>query len=162
MSGVGRTLVRTHVHRIVSGPEKTFPLLCPVREADWIDGWAETCTLVQTASGIAEEGCVFLTVHPGQPEVTWVCTRYQPDRLVEYVRVWPGEEVVTLLITAHPDGPGSRVNIQHTAVPLPGADEAAFEHRWSAQAMAPWMHRWELQMNHYLLTGELLRQDAAH
>ncbi len=146
------------MHRIAGTPTETFPLLCPVREADWIDGWAEHCTLVRTASGIAERGCVFLTSNRGRPDVTWVCTRYEPDRLVEYVQVWPGEEVVTLTISVHADGEGSRVDIRHAAVPLPGADPAAFDQRWSAHDMAPWMRRWELSMNHYLTTGELLRE----
>ena len=118
MTAVGRTLVREHVHRIDGTPAEVFPLLCPVREVDWIDGWAEACTLVQTASGVAEEGCVFLTADHGRPDVTWVCTRHEPDHLVEYVRVWPGEEVVTLTVCA--EEPGSRVDIRHTAVPLPG------------------------------------------
>jgi hypothetical protein len=31
--------VHTYVQRLVAGPERVFPLLCPVREADWIEGW---------------------------------------------------------------------------------------------------------------------------
>lgn len=158
MTAVGRTLVREHVHRINGAPAEVFPLLCPVREADWIDGWAEQCTIVRTASGVAEEGCVFLTANRGRPDVTWTCTRYEPDRLVEYVRVWPGEEVVTLTITVGAEGVDSRVDIRHAAVPLPGADTLAFDDRWSERSMAPWMHQWELSMNHYLATGELLRE----
>ena len=38
---------------------KVFPLLCPVREADWIDGWNPV--LVLTQSGFAEQDCVFIT-----------------------------------------------------------------------------------------------------
>lgn len=157
MTGVGRTLVREHVHRIVGRPAVVFPLLCPVREDDWIDGWAERRRLAQTASGVAELGCVFLTQHPGSPDVTWVCTRYEPDHFIEYVRVWPGEEVVTLAITVRPEGAVSEVRIRHLVVPLPGADEPALERRWSAAEFDPSMHWWELSMNHFLTTGELLR-----
>lgn len=40
-----------HVH---ASPEAIFPLLCPVREYDWIPGW--DCRLVYTESGLAEAG----------------------------------------------------------------------------------------------------------
>lgn len=157
MTAVGRTLVREHIHHIDGAPAEVFPLLCPVREDEWVDGWAERCIVVQTVSGVAEKGCVFLTTDPSRVDVTWVATRHQPDEFVEYVWVWPGEEVVTLGITVAADGPGSRVRILHTVVPLPGADDKALEARWSPAAFDPMMAEWERSMNHYLATGELLR-----
>jgi hypothetical protein len=157
-TAVGRTIVREHTHLINGTPAGVFPLLCPVREDDWVDGWAERCVIVRTTSGVAERGCVFLTTDPSRVDVTWVATRHEPDlRLVEYVWVWPGEEVVTLTIRVDADGPGSRVRIRHTVVPLPGADEDALDARWSASAFDPMMAWWERSMNHYLATGQLLR-----
>ena len=50
---------RTFVQKLVAPPERVFPLLCPVREADWLDGWDPLA--VYTDSGIAEPGCVFIT-----------------------------------------------------------------------------------------------------
>ncbi len=32
-------VIRTFKQQLVAEPAKVFPLLCPVREADWIDGW---------------------------------------------------------------------------------------------------------------------------
>lgn len=157
-TGVGRTILREHTHRINGTPAEVLPLLCPVRENDWVDGWAERCVLVRTASGVAEPGCVFLTTDPSRADVTWVATRHEPDAgLVEYVWVWPGEEVATLTITVAADGQGSRVLIRHTVVPLPGADEDALDARWSASVFDRQMAWWERSMNHYLATGDLLR-----
>jgi len=45
-----------------ASPEKVFPLLCPVREADWIPGWRYT--LIYSDSGVAELGCIFTTQDP--------------------------------------------------------------------------------------------------
>ena len=39
--------------------EEIFPLLCPVREYDWIPGWG--CDVQFTESGVAEDLCVFST-----------------------------------------------------------------------------------------------------
>lgn len=60
---------RTRVHfrqpqHVSAEPEAIFPLLCPVREFDWIPTW--DCDLVYTGSGIAEEGCVFRTGKAGE------------------------------------------------------------------------------------------------
>lgn len=30
---------RTYTQQLCAEPEEVFPLLCPVREADWIEGW---------------------------------------------------------------------------------------------------------------------------
>jgi hypothetical protein len=53
-----------------------FPLLCPVREFDWIQPWQ--CEMVYTDSGRAELDCVFKTNFPDDgPEDTWVISRYE-------------------------------------------------------------------------------------
>ena len=44
-----------------ASPEKIFPLLCPVREMDWIPEWAPK--LVISDSGVMEPGCIF--IEPG-------------------------------------------------------------------------------------------------
>src|SRR6266481_7636473 len=50
----------THTYRqtLRAPPAKVFPLLCPVREAEWAEGWLPE--LVISSSGIAEGDCVFL------------------------------------------------------------------------------------------------------
>src|SRR2546427_12204443 len=40
-------------------PEIVFPMLCPVREADWVPGWQYK--MIYSKSGMAEAGCVFTT-----------------------------------------------------------------------------------------------------
>ena len=67
-------------------PEQVFPLLCPVREYEWIENWQ--CELVSSDSGFAELDCVFKTRFPGDgPEDIWVVSRYEPPLLIEFVRI---------------------------------------------------------------------------
>jgi hypothetical protein len=74
--------------RVAAPPEDVFPLLCPVREHAWIPGWS--CELVYTASGVAEEGCVFQTDRAADGGVdTWVVSRYEAPRRIAFVRVNP-------------------------------------------------------------------------
>jgi hypothetical protein len=68
-----------------ANPERIFPLLCPVREYEWIPSWR--CELIFSQSGVAELGCVFRTDFSDQygPE-TWVVSHYQPVREIAFVR----------------------------------------------------------------------------
>lgn len=71
---------------IPAPPAAVFPLLCPVREYDWIPEW--DCKLVYTESGLAERDCVFQTERDGDGGIdTWVICRHEPDHLVEFVRI---------------------------------------------------------------------------
>ena len=54
-----RRATRSYTQKLVAAPEAVFPLLCPVREADWIAGWDPL--LVVSGSGVAERDCVFTT-----------------------------------------------------------------------------------------------------
>jgi len=153
----GQVVVREYVQSIHATPDTVFPLLCPVREGDWLEGWSDHSRLVQSVSGVAERGCVFVTIHPGEPETVWVVTRHVPaEGIVEFCHVQPGVEVVTLEI-AVTGAVGSSVAIRYTAVPLPGADLARFEHRWAQTAFDADLRWWEDSMNHYLATGSMLR-----
>ena len=81
----GKRITRSFNTALSSPPEQVFPLLCPVREYDWIPQWQ--CELVYTQSGSAELGCVFKTDfkdHPG-PE-TWVVCTYDKDSRVGFVK----------------------------------------------------------------------------
>ena len=39
-------------------------------------------------SGFAEENCIFRTHVGPSAGLTWVCTRYEPDRRIEWTRDW--------------------------------------------------------------------------
>ena len=78
--------VRSYTMNINGTSDQVFPLLCPVREFDWIQPWQ--CEMVYTDSGIAELDCVFKTSFPDDgPEDTWVVSRYEPPKCIEFVRI---------------------------------------------------------------------------
>lgn len=72
--------------RIHAPPEAIFPLLCPVREYDWIPEW--DCNLVYTESGVAEAGCIFQTDREADGGLdTWVISHHEPNRHIAFVRM---------------------------------------------------------------------------
>ena len=79
---------RTYTQALNAAPKAVFPLLCPVREVEWVKGWDPW--LVIAESGLVEDGCVF--VMPDQPaDSVWVVTRWDSEEHeVEFVKVTPG------------------------------------------------------------------------
>lgn len=72
-----KRIVRSYRQAINAPAEEVFPLICPVREAEWLDGW--DYRMVYSESGIAEEGCVFTSHHPGEESDTiWIITQHDP------------------------------------------------------------------------------------
>jgi hypothetical protein len=110
-----KRVLRTYTQTLIGDPSKVFPLLCPVREADWIDGWDPA--LVLTGSGVAEADCVFVT--SAQPhDAIWYITRHEPDRFVEMIKITPGVTACKLQIEVRASGSGSQATIayMHTSL----------------------------------------------
>lgn len=155
-------LVRSYVQQIEAPPDVVFPLICPVREGEWLEGWAEHCEVIWSASGLAELGCVFRTTEEGRPETIWIITDHDPDRgIVTFARVTAGLTASTLHIGVRPSGDaGSAVSIRYTVVPLSPEGEAYAADRYERTELLASVAWWERSMNHYLQTGRLLRRDG--
>jgi hypothetical protein len=78
MGFTANRVVKEYVHEVHARPEKVFPLLCPVREYEWIEGW--NCDMLYSESGVAEDNCVFRTHLPDRGEATWVVSKYDRAR----------------------------------------------------------------------------------
>jgi hypothetical protein len=156
-------VTRTYVQKIEAPPERVFPLLCPVREGEWLDGWRGICAMVHSDSGVAEEGCVFRTNPPGSPETIWMITKHDAGaRAVEFFRVTTGITATHLTIRVHPaPDDASAVEITYTFTPLGDEGRRWIAEHHSEEAFRSDMAFWEASMNHWLATGETLRRSTA-
>ena len=145
----------SYVMRLSARPDEIFPLLCPVREYDWIAPW--TCELLHSLSGAAERGCVFRTNFHDCGEETWLCTRFEPPRAIEYVRFATIGLITHLSIALAADGKGGSNVLWHlgsTATTEAGEKHlAGFSVSRYEQDMAGFEH----MLRHYLETGTTLR-----
>jgi hypothetical protein len=131
-------------------PQQVFELLCPVKEYDWIPDWS--CTMVHSASGVAELGCVF-TRERGE---TWITTVYEPPLRIDYTIVLPGSAVRTLSFALTGTGPrttAASLRTTATALSQAGVEEVR---SWTADQQRQLWHLRETQANHYLSTGTML------
>jgi hypothetical protein len=152
-------IVRRYTQHIQAPPDRVFPLLCPVREAEWLEGWGDKLEMVHSETGLAEDGCVFRTRGPGKPETVWMITRHDPiESTVDFVRVTTGllATRLTIGVDRRSDG-SSSVRITYTHTPLSAAGRESVRDSGSEQAFRTEMAWWEESMNHWLRSGELLR-----
>jgi len=142
---LAKRAVRESVLLNPAPPERVFPLLCPVREADWLPQWKYR--LVYSQSGVAELGCVFTTPNEGGPE-----TKFE----VAFAWVRPQMLATRFEIRLSPAGQGqTRAHWRYTYTALSatgereleGMDAAWFERR---------MRRLEKAMNYYLEHGAII------
>ncbi len=137
----------TYVQRLVGQPDMVFALLCPVREADWIEGWNPL--LVVSDSGLAERDCVFVTSSLPSNAV-WYITRHEPDaRLIEMIKLTAGVTACRLTIQVRASNEGSLAEITYTHTSL-GPEGDAFVEAFTEAHYAAFMKDWEAQMNRYL------------
>jgi hypothetical protein len=155
----GNRVVHEYVQNNPASPEKVFPLLCPVREADWLPGWQYR--LIYSDTGVAELGCVFTTPtrmgSGATAETTWIVTDYDPAAFrIAYLWVLPGHIVTKLRIqlTGAAEGATStHIRYRYTGLSAEGNRELeSYDRKWFEAKM----RNWETAINHYLTTGRMM------
>lgn len=155
-------IFRSYTQHIEASPDVVFPLLCPVREAEWLEGWGDGLEMIHSDTGLAEDGCVFRKLTPDRPETVWMITRHDPvQKIVEFFRVTTGLVATRLKIEveARPDG-ASAVRVTYTFTPLGEEGRAFVEERHTEEAFRSDMIWWQDSMSHWLRSGEILRAPA--
>lgn len=171
-------VTHTYRQRNPAAPERVFPLLCPVREAEWIPGWRYN--LVYSESGVAELGCIFTTQDSpvekrndpsdwerhaaiaratAAPVTTWMCVDYDPAAFrIAYVWIKPGRVSADLRIQLVRDDKGltqSHIRYQYTGLTPEGNLELeSYDRAWFEAKM----RGWETAINHYLTTGKRIAE----
>ena len=131
---------------IAAPPEAVFPLLCPVREFEWLAGW--TCEMIYSTSGVAEENCIFTTSHG-----TWNVDRYEPPRRISFTVV-SSEQVCRLTITLEPTSArGTKITWRRVFTGLNEAGNSRVD-SWSTDID----RALTTKIEHFLKTGKMLRE----
>ncbi len=139
----------TYVHKINAPPADIFPMLCPVREKEYVPGW--DATIIHSDTGLAERGCVFQTPNEnGQPS-TWIITQHnEPAGKIQFAIVTPDSHASTLDITLAPDGDtNSTLTFTYAHVALTDRGQAFIE-SFTADLFRTKMATFESALNNHL------------
>ncbi len=154
-----RRITRIYRQTINALPQAVFPLLCPVCESDWLDGWRYR--MIHSSSGLVEPGAVFVTPGEGEEDTVWIVTRHDAEEgVVALSRFTPGSRTCLLNICVRENGgESSFVDISYTYTSIAPAGNAFLE-GFTEEAFLDAMTFWERSMNHYLSTGQRLRRPS--
>lgn len=145
-----KRVCREYTQHLVAPVAAVFPLLCPVREAEWIEGWDPR--LVLSHSGVAEPDCVFVT-EAGPCDGIWYITRHEADAgVVEMIKITPGVTACRLNIAVEAVEGGSAATIRYMYTSL-SAEGDKFVEAFTETYFTRFMQDWEARMNYYLVHG---------
>ena len=152
-TGIQKTLNYTQINN--GSQEEIFPLLCPVREVDWIEGWEYE--MIHSESGLAEQDCVFTTPHKDELKTIWQITEYDSDFYkIEFVRVTPKENIVKINIELEyvsDNVTKAYISYQYTGL---NKQQNKFIETELETSFLNSLNYWEKAINHYLKTGSKL------
>ena len=142
---------RTYTQTLVASPEKVFPLLCPVREIEWVNGWNPRQIISE--SGFVELDCIF--VMPDKPQDSiWVVTQWNPKSfIVEFTKVTPGftvGKIVICLRRGNKEQTFADITYCFTALSPEGSE---FVKQFTPEYYETFMKEWESEINYFLRTG---------
>lgn len=146
-----KSLTRTHQFTVKAPLEKVFPLLCPVREYEWIPGW--DCELLHSQSGVAEEDCVFRTDRTDTGPMTWVVSRYQPPDRIEFTCFADSGVVMRLKIKLQGEDTLTRLHWERCWFATTPAGDTWIAN-YTDEAFATMMARVQASLTHSVDTGK--------
>ncbi|MDM8538296.1 hypothetical protein QUF70_16195 [Desulfobacterales bacterium HSG17] len=151
-----KRVTRTHVQKIEAPSSKVFPLLCPVREYDWIEIWK--CNIIWSESGVAENNCIFTTDFPDRGGLeTWTVSRYEENRAIEFVIISQDFKAAKLDIHLTDNGDNTTDARWTRTITGLSDDGNKYVENFSSEHFIHEMKLLEQMMNHYLKTGKMLK-----
>ncbi len=128
---------------------EVFPLICPVREAEWLEGFEYD--MVHSDSGVAELGCLFTTSRDGEPDTVWCITTHDRSAgRVEFHRVTPTLVATHIVVQLSDEPEGCTADITYTHTSLGPAGHAYVRERCGESAFLTMVQLWERSLNRYL------------
>jgi hypothetical protein len=137
---------------VAGEPREVFPLLCPVREYDWLPGWR--CRMHWSESGVAEKDAVFSTREAPLVRALWTTITYEPVSFIEYLVVAGGIATMRLSIGLEEAGTGRTAVVwamRFTTLSWLGA--RIMGRRFSPEGFDAVMRAREREIGAYLLGG---------
>jgi hypothetical protein len=113
---------------------------------------------VHSVSGVAEEGCIFVTDHQPEGRTIWTTVVHDPaEHRVEFLRVTPDSHVSRMALSVRRDGGGSTLEIGYTFTAIDPRGESFVALLEDGRALDARSERLVRSLDHYLRTGAMLR-----
>ncbi|MCH8942132.1 MAG: hypothetical protein IIA48_06815 [Bacteroidetes bacterium] len=140
----------TYIQKIKAIPSIVFPLLCPNREVDWVNGWLPDEII--SNSGLAELDCIFTTTND-EGKAFWIITKYEPEEFrMEIVKIVPESFVTNIRIKLNENENGSDLIVTYQITSLGKKGDKKVK-GFTEKHYKDFMEAWERELNFFLITG---------
>lgn len=148
-------LIRRYQQILEGSKEEIFPLLCPVREKEWLQGW--DYRMIYSESGYAEKGCIFDT-NNNYGSYRWVITKHDKEHYeIQFIKIMTDKIIVILDIDLKESNEKlTNCNIQYTFIPLSNEASEYMHKENTENIFNKHMKIWEDSLNYYLKYSEML------
>jgi hypothetical protein len=145
---IPRQISHVYTQTLAGTPDQILPLLTPLGEKAWCEGWEPT---MRFEAGPPGEDTLFATHEPGAPDTIWLLERFDAAAgHVRYLHVTPGSDVTEIDIRLAATGPGrSEAVVRYTYTGFTERGNALVDAR-TAEHYLGFMRAWEEQLNAYL------------
>lgn len=143
-------ITRTYTHQINATADRVFPLLCPVREKDYLEDW--NAEILYSQSGVAEQGCIFQTHGDDGTKSLWLITTH--DALagkIEFAIYTTDSHISTLRVQLQANDAGNSTSVTFTYIHTAISDKGiAFIQKLTPELFEQKMANFEKSLNRYL------------
>jgi hypothetical protein len=151
-------LIRKYQQTLEGTKVEIFPLLCPVREKEWLQDWEYK--MIYSESGFAEKGCIFET-NNNYGSYQWIVTKHDKDsHEIQFIKVRAND--IYVIIDIELTEKSERVilcNIQYTFIPLENEVAEIMYRENTEEAFNEHMKKWEDSLNYYLKNAKMLLKE---
>lgn len=141
-------------------PEDIFPLLSPLREAEWSPGF--NYNLIFNSQEEDQLDLIFSTKEHEYDTRYWIVVEHVFPTKVKMINFYKDLEVVILDLKLSDNGNGTtstKIKYSHTSLTKEG--EPLVE-RFTEDHYIAMMKHWEIAINHYLKTGQLIKMSELY
>ena len=147
----------THTQEYTHSVQEVFPLLCPVREYEYLPAW--DCDLVYLDTGFIEEGGVFTTEFPqdGDDKDVWVVSKYVLNKIIQFVRINTLRAIIYNIEVCSNKPAGTKLSWEQIITGLTPEGNKYVE-ALREEDFVDRLHGMEKLLQHYLDSGEVMVQ----
>jgi len=147
----GERFERNARFRVAAPAAKVFPLLCPVREYEWIPDWR--CVMIYSESGVAEKDALFTTVEKPFGKMLWTCVEYDPPSRIDYLLTLGSKVSIRLELALSGEGGACELSWTMRFTVASRLLAALLRRRMSERAFAKMVGDRERQLAEYFSSG---------
>ncbi len=157
---LSKRITREYIQLNAGQPENVFPLLCPVRESEWLPHFK--AKVIYSSTGISEDGAIFQTTHGDDVKITWIITKYNPNSHIEMLYIVPDTMIVRINIQLEKhDDRHTKTRIRYTYTGLTEKGNSEVE-KFTEESFNQQMEHWEKAINFYLIYGKIISLGGHH